>query len=109
MSSSPPKDTWWGLVEQWIAGTHVMLEIVTLAELVLGLVILVVGFAELPPVDLPGEDPDGLLPVDGVPPPEGATVPPGEAADPSVGWASVKQIRQYARMTVLAAIEVDRL
>jgi hypothetical protein len=121
MRSSPPRDTWRGLVEQWIAGTHAAPEIVTPparlapARLV-GICALVLGFLECPPLDLlagagePGEAPSP----DGVLPPDGATAPPAppaplDAADPSAVWASIEQARQSVRSAVLTDLDVDRL
>jgi hypothetical protein len=110
--SSPPKDTWCGLVEQWIAGTHTALESVNGLERFAGARVLAAGFGELPPVDLPDGrgDFDEEPPLAGVPPPAGAAAPPGlEAADPGAGWTKPAQSTQAARIAVLAAIEVDRL
>lgn len=105
-SISPRTDTWWGFVEQWIAGTQAMLEIVTFVECAVG----PAGreFVELPPVDLVEGDLDGAPPA-GAPPPPGATVPPGDAAEPRGGLASVKPTKQHASIAVFAGLEVDRL
>src|SRR5580693_4703247 len=46
---------------------------------------------------------------EGVPPPLGATAPPGDADELSGAPRNVKPIRQQATVAVLAASEVDRL
>jgi hypothetical protein len=103
--SSPRTDTWCGLVEQWIAGTHTALAIVTERGCVGGL-LLVVGFLEIPPEDLPG----GAPVPGGVPPPDGAGAPPEpvDAAE-NAGWPSAEQARQSVVSTALQSLDVDRL
>ena len=53
ISSSPPTDTWRGLVEQWIAGTHTALESVK-GFTRFAVVFFLAGFGKLPPVALVG-------------------------------------------------------
>src|ERR1700722_13167243 len=78
MSISPPRDTWREFVEQWIAGTHLALVSVNGFARLAGVEVLTAGLGELPPDLLEGagafeEGP----PLAGVPPPAGATAPPG--------------------------------
>jgi hypothetical protein len=92
------------LVEQWIAGAHIALEIVTELERLTVLRILLADFVELPPVDLTGDAPaPGSFP-----PPDGAIAPPG-LVDPSVGFTGAEQTRTNTRSTALTAFDTNRL
>gem|GEM_PF-6405583 len=82
-----------------------MPEIVTLVEWGVGLLTLV----ELPPVGVAVGDRDGALVPEGVPPPLGATAPPGDAAELRGEPTSITPIKQQAKVAVLVASEVDRL
>ncbi len=63
---------------------------------------------ELPLVDVE-DDRDGALVPEGVPPPLGATAPPGDAAELRGEPTSITTIKQQAKVAVLVASEVDRL
>ena len=105
MSNSPPKDTWRGLVEQWTAGTQTALESVKGFTRFVLVRLSAVGFDELPPVALPvgAEAFEGAPPFAGVPPPEGALVPPApcEAQAQGAGWLSVAQVAQSVTSAAL--------
>jgi hypothetical protein len=101
------------LIEQWTAGTHTTLESVKGFTCFAVVFFLAAGLVGLPPVALlvgAGAFEDAS-PFAGVPPPEGALVPPtvGDAAAPSPGWRSAEQSRQSASSATLTAMEVDRL
>jgi hypothetical protein len=103
MSSSPPTDTWRGLVEQWIAGTHIALESVK-GFTRFAVVFFLAGFGKLPPVALAGGvDAFAEPPLfAGVPSPAGALVPPAPCEAPAAGasWPSVAQIAQSTASAV---------
>jgi hypothetical protein len=98
------------LVEQWIAGTHTALAILTLEEE--WLADLLAALVELPPVDpLEGACDFEVGPPLGVPPPEGATAPPapGEDVAARAGCTTTAQLTYSVNSTALAALDVDRL
>jgi hypothetical protein len=96
MSSSPPAETCRGLVEQWMAGTHTALESVNGFTCLALVCFLAAGFGELPPVALlVGAEAFEEAPLfAGVPPPDGALVPPApcEALAPGASWISAAQV-----------------
>ncbi|MFZ2113436.1 MAG: hypothetical protein WAU77_06865 [Solirubrobacteraceae bacterium] len=105
MSSSPPTDTWRGLVEQRVAGTHTALESVKgFTRFAFGF-FLAAGFGELPPVALVVgmEAFEEAPPFAGVPPPAGALVPPApcEAPAPGASWPKVAQTAQAVTSAAL--------
>ncbi len=105
ISSSPPTDTWRGLVEQRTAGTHTALESVKGFMGFALVFFLAAGFGELPPVALfvGAEVFEEAPPFAGVPPPAGALVPPApcEASAPDASWPKVAQAAQAVRSAAL--------
>lgn len=115
INSSPPTDTWRGLVEQWIAGTHTALESVKgfMGFALVFFFVFADGFGELPPVALLvgagdfGEAP----PFAGMPPLDGALVPPApcEALAAGASWVDAAQTAQSVTTAALCRKEVERL
>jgi hypothetical protein len=107
ISSSPPNDTWWELVEQWIAGTHAALEIVTpfdAGAFVLPFDLVAAGlFVSAAPFELGAVAPGAVAPADGAEAPPTPPPAPVDAADPAGTRASTANAAQAKQHVISAA------